>query len=69
MYNVISLYFDVGLGALIVQGLIATLTGIVLFSKNLVFKVKLFFGLHPKMEDKLYSDLEYENSEVEQDEN
>ena len=40
----IFLYFDPGIGALIIQTLIAAVAGIVLFSKNLLFKIKTFLG-------------------------
>ncbi len=39
------LYFDPGLGAMIVQALVAAVAGFVLFSKNALFKIKSFFGL------------------------
>lgn len=39
------LYFDPGLGAMIVQALVAAVAGFVLFSKNALYKIKSFFGL------------------------
>lgn len=39
------LYFDVGLGAMIIQGIVAAVAAIVLFSKNAMYKIKLFFGM------------------------
>lgn len=39
----LTLYFDPGLGAMIIQGLVATIAGIVVFSKNSIRKVKSFF--------------------------
>lgn len=42
------LYFDPGLGAMIVQAIVAAVAGVILFSKNLVFKFKMFFGLANK---------------------
>jgi len=39
------LYFDPGLGAMIVQAIVAVAAGVVLFSKNIMHKVKSFFGL------------------------
>ena len=45
------LYFDPGIGAMIVQGIVAAVAGIVLFSKNAMFKVKSFLGLTKKEED------------------
>ena len=42
------LYFDPGLGAMIVQAVVAAAAGILLFSKNAMYKVKAFFGLVKK---------------------
>ena len=39
------LYFDPGLGAMIAQGLVAIVAGVVLFSKNALFKIKSILGL------------------------
>ncbi|MDC7996139.1 hypothetical protein [Altibacter sp. HG106] len=39
------LYFDPGLGAMIVQALVAAAAGILLFSKNVMYKVKSILGL------------------------
>ena len=61
----ISLYFDPGLGAMIIQALIAAVAGVVLFSKNLLNKVKLFFGLAKKSD--LYSDIDIDESDIEND--
>ena len=41
----ILLYFDPGVGAMIVQAIVAAVAGVLLFSKNLFYKIKLFFGL------------------------
>ena len=43
------LYFDPGLGAMIIQGVIAAVAGVILFSKNLLYKIKLFFSLVKKL--------------------
>ena len=58
------LYFDPGLGAMIIQGIIAAVAGVVLFSKNLMYKIKLFFSL-VKKEDDLFDDINIEDSDVE----
>jgi len=42
------LYFDPGLGAMIVQGVVAAAAGILIFSKNALYRLKLFFGLVKK---------------------
>ena len=36
------LYFDPGLGAMIIQAIVAAVAGVLLFSKNLLFKSKSF---------------------------
>lgn len=45
------LYFDPGLGAMIVQGIVAAAAAVFLFSKNALYKIKLFFGLIKEDED------------------
>ncbi len=39
------LYFDPGLGAMIVQAVVAAAAGVILFSKNAMHKIKSFLGL------------------------
>jgi hypothetical protein len=57
------LYFDPSIGAMIVQAIVATVAGVILFSKNLMFKIKLFFGLN-KHKDDLYEDINVDDSDV-----
>ena len=57
----IFLYFDPGIGAMIVQGIVAAVAGIVLFSKNAMFKVKSFLGLTKKEED-VFEDIDVKDS-------
>jgi len=57
------LYFDPGLGAMIIQGIIAAVAGVILFSKNLMYKIKLFFSL-VKKEDDLFDDINIEDTDV-----
>ena len=45
------LYFDPGMGAMLVQGLVAAAAGILLFSKGVMYKVKSFLGLTKEEED------------------
>lgn len=45
------LYFDPGLGAMIIQGLVAFAAGILLFSKGVLYKIKGFFGLNKEEDD------------------
>lgn len=57
------LYFDPGLGAMIVQAVVAAAAGILLFSKGVMYKVKGFFGLNKEEEDP------YDSIDVEEKEN
>jgi hypothetical protein len=41
---VFFLYFDPGLGAMLVQVIVGFIAGIIIFSKNIIFKFKSFFG-------------------------
>ena len=63
LFSVIFLYFDPGLGAMIVQALVAAAAGILLFSKNVMYKVKSFFGL-TKNEDDTYDSIDIEDDET-----
>ena len=58
------LYFDPGLGAMIIQALVAIVAGVVLFSKNLLYKIKLFFGL-VKEDQSLFDDINVNEVDVE----
>ena len=59
------LYFDPGLGAMIIQAIVAGVAGVLLFSKNLLYKVKLFLGLIKPSEDDLFDDIDIKDSEKE----
>ncbi len=59
------LYFDPGLGAMIIQAIIAAVAGVVLFSKNLMYKIKLFLGLEKPLEDDVFEDIEVKDSDIE----
>ena len=59
------LYFDPGLGAMIIQAVIAAVAGIVLFSKNLMYKIKLFLGIVKEDENDLFDDIEVDDSDIE----
>lgn len=59
------LYFDPGLGAMIIQALVAAVAGVVLFSKNLMYKIKLFLGIAKKDEDTLYNDIDIDQTDTE----
>ena len=60
----IVLYFDPGIGALIVQGIVAAVAGIVLFSKNAMYKIKSFLGL-VKKDDEIFDDINVNESNKE----
>ena len=59
------LYFDPGLGAMIIQALIAAVAGVILFSKNLMYKIKLFLGLEKPLEDDVFEDIEVKDLDTE----
>jgi hypothetical protein len=65
-FSIIPLYFDPGLGAMIVQGLVAAAAGILLFSKNALWKVKAFFGL-VKEEDDNFDSIDIEEEDTQDD--
>lgn len=60
------LYFDPGLGAMIVQAVVAAAAGILLFSKNAMYKIKSFLGL-VKEEDYDSIDIEEEDTDAHDD--
>ena len=64
IFSMISLYFDPGLGAMIVQGIVAFAAGVLLFSKNAMYKVKAFFGLI-KDDDDMYDSIDIEEEDTE----
>jgi hypothetical protein len=59
------LYFDPGLGAMIIQAVVAAVAGVVLFSKNLMYKIKLFLGIAKPIEDDVFDDIEMKDSDIE----
>lgn len=61
------LYFDPGLGAMIIQAIVAAVAGVILFSKNLMYKVKLFLGI-TKKDDDLFDDINVEDSDKKNEE-
>jgi len=60
------LYFDPGLGAMLVQAIVAAAAGILLFSKGVMYKVKSFFGLVKEEED-TYDSIDFEEQDTEND--
>jgi len=63
----ISLYFDPGLGAMIVQAVVAAAAGVLLFSKGVMYKVKSFFGL-TKEQDDTYDSIDIEEQDTDANE-
>jgi len=59
------LYFDPGLGAMIIQAVIAAVAGVVLFSKNLMYKIKVFLGIAKPIEDDVFDDIEIKDADIE----
>lgn len=57
------LYFDPGLGAMIVQAVVAAAAGILLFSKNVMYKVKSFLGLTKNEEEDSYNSIDIEEQD------
>ena len=59
------LYFDPGLGAMIIQAIIAAVAGVVLFSKNLMHKIKVLLGIAKDQNDDVFDDMEVKDSDQE----
>jgi hypothetical protein len=58
------LYFDPGLGAMVIQAIVAAVAGVILFSKNLMYKIKLFLGISKPQEDELFDEINVEESDI-----
>ena len=59
------LYFDPGLGAMIVQAIVAAVAGFLLFSRNLWYKIKLFLGILKEDTTDLFDDINVEDPDIE----
>jgi hypothetical protein len=59
------LYFDPAVGAMIVQAIVAAVAGVLLFSRNLLHKIKVFFGISKPLDEELFDDINLEDSEIE----
>lgn len=57
------LYFDPGLGAMIIQAVVAAAAGVLLFSKNAMYKLKAFFGLVKKEDSYDSIDIDEQDTE------
>ena len=62
------LYFDPGLGAMIIQAIVAAVAGVLLFSKNVLYKIRAFFGIKSKNDD-VYNDMNVEDTDLDPKEN
>ena len=60
------LYFDAGLGAMLIQALVAAVAGIALFYKSITHKIKSIFGLHKNAsEGEVFDDINIDDSTIE----
>jgi len=60
------LYFDPAIGAMIIQAIVAAVAGIILFSKNALYKVKVFLGIAKPLSDQdLFDDIDIDDTELE----
>ena len=59
------LYFDPAIGALIIQAIVATVAAVLLFTKNLMFKVKSFLGIAKQDKQDIFDDINVDDSEIE----
>ncbi|MDO6598283.1 hypothetical protein Q4512_15270 [Oceanihabitans sp. 2_MG-2023] len=59
------LYFDPGLGAMIVQAVVAAVAGVVLFSKGLMYKIKTLLGFSKNQEEEMFDDIEIKDQDTE----
>ena len=59
------LYFDPAIGALIIQAIVATVAAVLLFTKNLMFKVKSFLGIAKQDKKDIFDDINVDDSEIE----
>lgn len=57
------LYFDPGLGAMLVQVIVAAVAGIFMFSKNAMFKIKALLGINKPQED-VFGSIEIEDEKA-----
>jgi hypothetical protein len=60
------LYFDAGLGAMLIQAIVAVVAGVVLFSKNIMYKIKVILGLQKDTSDEdVFEDINIDDSKIE----
>ena len=61
--SMMFLYFDAGFAAMLVQAIVAAAAGILLFSKNVMYQVKSFFGL-TKTKDDTYDSIDLDDDDT-----
>lgn len=59
------LYFDPGLGAMLIQAIVAAVAGVILFSKNLMYNIKSFLGLAKKEDIDMFDDINVDDTDIE----
>ncbi|QRM89545.1 hypothetical protein FG167_09990 [Lacinutrix sp. WUR7] len=59
------LYFDPGLGAMIIQAVVAAVAGVILFSKGLMYKIKTLLGFSKNREEDIFDDIEIKDQDTE----
>ena len=59
------LYFDPGLGAMIVQAVVAVAAGVLLFSKNAMYKIKTLLGFKTKEDG--YDSIDIDENDTDSD--
>lgn len=60
------LYFDAGLGAMLIQAIVAAVAGIALFYKSIMYKIKSIFGLDKSTaENDVFDDINIDDSKIE----
>jgi hypothetical protein len=60
------LYFDAGLGAMLIQAIVAAVAGIALFYKSIKYKVRSIFGMDKNTtENEVFDDINMDDSTIE----
>mgnify|MGYP003683057127 CR=1 FL=1 len=60
------LYFDAGLGAMLIQAIVAAVAGIALFYKSIKYKIRSIFGLDKDTsENEVFDDINIDDASIE----
>ncbi|QHI36363.1 hypothetical protein IMCC3317_17250 [Kordia antarctica] len=60
------LYFDAGLGAMLIQAIVAAVAGIALFYKSIKYKVRSMLGMDKNTtENEVFDDINIDDSKIE----